>query len=442
MAIRLKHKCNLCGKAFEFAYLLKRHCNGKMGKCKIIEKLKDDEVEGDFVFEDDTTNDEEEQYNLVDKEKDNLSNEIELEKNKINITTPNQCSKCKKVFQYNSSAKRHERLNRCKLIETPVTPSSTKSDLLEERIKSLEQKIISLQTELKETKEYMSSNTLNASGTVITTTHNIDNKTINNTYNDNRTTTVINYINPLGLEDISFLKIKDILHIFSKGDDISHIITTMTELIYSKKENLNFLKKNLNKTTIQYVDDTHKMKKIHESQFKLIFRRIVVETIIKLIHCHKNELHENTLDVYVNIVEKLDNILSSLETEKNKVQLKDEAVLNQVITTTIDNVLRDVDNAMHDYINLLQQYPETMRLNRRESIKARGKHYEAIDEFKIPPKTQLALEDTKNLYIAKERIKDKIKTLLDEGSARILSNVISKEDIARLTNDVIDTSSY
>jgi hypothetical protein len=237
------------------------------------------------------------------------------------------------------------------------------------------------------------------------------------------------------LEDISFLKIKDILSIFSKGDDISHIITTMTELIYSKKDNINFLKQNLNKSTIQYITDNHEMKAVHEVKFKELFRRVVVETIIKVIHKYKNELTIDTLYMYVNIVEKLDNILTSLEAEKNKVQIKDEILLNQVINTTIDQVLRSVDKAFNEYLLLMKQNPDIKKKNYKTSQKTKVETLQIINEFKYPPRDELiVLENSTNLYIAKERAKSKIQKQLSDSLAKVYDRIITSEDIARREN--------
>lgn len=278
--------------------------------------------------------------------------------------------------------------------------------------------------------------------TTTTTIDNTDNSNIAVTnsgtiYNDNskntNITNVIQYINPIGLEDISFLKLKDIMTIFSKGNDISHIISTLTELIYSIPSNINFLKQNLNKATIKYLNDKHEVKAIHESKFKESFRRVIVDSLIKLIHKYKNHLHIDSLDSYVNIAENLDNIILSLEIEKKKSK-QDESILNQVVNTTIDQVLRTEDKAFYEYVYLINKNPDIKKRNYKASQRTKCESTQIINEFKYPPKDPLAIEDSTNLFVAKERAKTKIQQKISDSLAKVYDRIVTSEDIARREN--------
>jgi hypothetical protein len=488
MAIRLRNVCPICGKGFQFNYLLRRHREGVKSLCAVQEYLKPGETfepPADLYDDDDKANsdhvvesDDEFKANIkIDKD---LSNEVKLKKkikNRIRTDNKLKCPKCNKEFKHCSSKSRHIKENKCTvnliipaIPVNPVNPVnkhelSNDNELLQpnraielsnEQVQDisifqqlvkrideltyknnlLENKNNLLETELKKHNIIVPSiNSDNSNPNISISGNIISGNIISNNihYTDNTKITKITniiYKCPLGLEDISFLKLKDIIYIFSKGDDISHIITTMTELIYSKGDNINFLKQNLNKTTIQYIDDNHEIKAVHESKFKELFRRVVVETIIKLIHRYKNEVHVNTLDMYINIAERLDNIILSLETEKNKVQFKDELILIQVVNTTIDQVLRSVDKAFIEYLHIIKTNPDVKVNNSSISKKSRREHNTILAEFKLPPK-QLAIEDATNLYTAKNRSKAKIEQLLTNGIENVLMKVTTSEDIDR-----------
>ena len=65
MTVRLKYKCQICSKAFEFQYLVLRHQKRKNSKCIIPEKLEDGEIEPNFDMSSSST----ESDDFVDTEK-------------------------------------------------------------------------------------------------------------------------------------------------------------------------------------------------------------------------------------------------------------------------------------------------------------------------------------------------------------------------------------
>ncbi len=131
------------------------------------------------------------------------------------------------------------------------------------------------------------------------------------------------------------------------------------------------------------------------------------------------------------IVEKLDNILTSLEEEKNKVQIKYEILLNQVINTTIDQVLRSVDKAFNEYLLLMKQNPDIKKNNYKLARKTRYNHNNIIAEFRIPPLEYSAIEANTNLYVVKEKSKTKIQNYITAGVENVLMKVTTSEDIKR-----------
>jgi hypothetical protein len=364
MAVRLKYKCQICSKAFEFQYLVLRHQKRKNSTCIIPEKLEDGEIEPVFDMSSSST----ESDDFVDTEKfvgTGDATKIKIESKFLSTKSVNEkkiknikatkeikkskdlkCEKCEREFTHYKSKLRHIKNNSCNFKTINIENISVVSEDLpdkqeiHEEIKDVHLPTLdSVQIDLYKRIEYITTkldlivNILESKNikvdspkvtkkssstfadlislpelpyiinptTTTTTIDNTDNSNIAVTnsgtiYNDNskntNITNVIQYINPIGLEDISFLKLKDIMTIFSKGNDISHIISTLTELIYSIPSNINFLKQNLNKATIKYLNDKHEVKAIHESKFKESFRRVIVDSLIKLIHKYKNHLHK------------------------------------------------------------------------------------------------------------------------------------------------------
>lgn len=269
---------------------------------------------------------------------------------------------------------------------------------------------------------------------------NANNNTINShnktMINSNNNITMINnqYISPLGLEDMSFIQAKDTLKIFEKGNNITHIINTLCDLLYSNAKNQNFFKLNLSRSNVEYLNDKHNLMSIHESQFRKLFTQILIENLIRVIYESKNTLDVQNLQFCVNIVDNLDKIIKKLEREKTKFDIKNQTELYQAVSTNIASMFRKFDKTLPEYIKFLADNPDIHKENKKLSRKIKKDLFNANNEFNFPP---IENNDAKHLYIAKGAYLEK----QNASTQRILDKVYDDMKSSS-NNDDIDISAY
>ena len=113
--------CELCGKEFNFPYLLLRHLN-KKNPC-IYKKLSEKNLEHDKLKH--KNNDVENKNNDVENKNDDVENKNDdVENKKDNVNKIIECERCKKIFKTKHGLKYHSKI--CKGVNSLTCPTCYK----------------------------------------------------------------------------------------------------------------------------------------------------------------------------------------------------------------------------------------------------------------------------------------------------------------------------
>ena len=208
--------------------------------------------------------------------------------------------------------KRHQR-EHCLSI-----PNKIKKKLLEKynknrkHIKSLEvAKTTNINTNINNTN---SNNTTN-------------NQINNNTINNNITNNVTIKINPLGQENIDFLKKEEIITIINR---CYMAIPDLIMKIHNRKENMNFFIPNFNKKTMAYLDKNNEIK---YNDYNEICEKIINNNIKRLgtyFKDHKQELESHIKNRMKKVIqENNDEVLNSKYIDNIKYYLMNKSRKNK-----------------------------------------------------------------------------------------------------------------
>ena len=336
-----------------------------------------------------------------------------------------QCPTCCRIFKHYQSKMRHLKKNKCKktekegeetvskmLIELKQyisdihagkivhpqianTPPSS-GEIIYINAKALSNVNSTISKDMVNSTE--NNNTINNTNTNTNT-----NSTTNSTVNSHNkiTNNIIQYISPLGLEDMSFIQAKDTLKIFEKGNNITHIVNNLCNILYSKAENQNFFKRNLSRCNVEYLNEKHELVNVHESTFKEIFTQLLIENLIRLLYDSKNIINLTELQCFVYIVDNLDKVIKKLEYAKNKLDTKNKSELNSAIASNVETMFRSFEKHIPEYIKFLADNPEILRCNRKSSRIARRGKSTAITEFLEAPPNADTSQLSNHLYLAK-----------------------------------------
>lgn len=479
--------CQICEKKFKYPALLKRHQNSVKRHCEPVIKKSQREILFGSPDDDDrdqfgiklpeTTGEPPETPETIHENKneespdsiptsrespdsiptpfDNLNlssfsptQNIFLNSNndqKIKNTKIFQCPTCCRIFKHYQSRNNHLKKNRCKktekeggetiskmLIELKqyisdihagkiVHPQIANTPPSSDEIIYINAKALS-NVNSTVSKDMVNSTENNNTITTNTNTDSITNSTVNS--HNKITNNIIQYISPLGLEDMSFIQAKDTLKIFEKGNNITHIVNNLCNILYSKAENQNFFKRNLSRCNVEYLNEKHELVNVHESTFKEIFTQLLIENLIRLLYDSKNIINLTELQCFVYIVDNLDKVIKKLEYAKNKLDTKNKSELNSAIASNVETMFRSFEKHIPEYIKFLADNPEILRCNRKSSrIAKRGKS-SAITEFLEAPPNSDTSQLSNHLYLAKNAFIERQNEATSAAILRALEGIL------------------
>jgi hypothetical protein len=234
-----------------------------------------------------------------------------------------RCNTCKKKFIQKSSLYRHQRTINCGNSNATPTQSTTPSTI----------PVTQSQTNINNTNTN-------------TNSHNTTNNTIiNNT--DNSNNTIIQHINPFGLEDVRTIPISEMKTILNSGPEAGlHII----KAIYNKIENKNFYKPNISRSEVACLNEDLKLTIYKSREFADAFFDRCIALLHHMLYLCKHEFTSMSIKyIYDNIEyiestmrteiydKKLQNIIES-EFRNNNLDTKDR------IKNFIKKVKEDIDS--------------------------------------------------------------------------------------------------
>lgn len=206
-------------------------------------------------------------------------------------------------------------------------------------------------------------NTINATNT--TNTNNTTNTT-NNINNDNKVVNVT-FIYPFGYEDLSHLTSKQMINILAS----SNCLVSVLEAVYSRLENKNFHKRNLNRNTITTIDKERGIKVLNTKDFekelleKLLFllqrifflcrhelsinNQILIWSKIQIII--KNTDDNKILNCISNMIEMNSEKKITDLFNKCKQQFDDDNLKNNAIKL-VSNIVDEINNFTDDLKNV------------------------------------------------------------------------------------------
>ena len=292
------HICFRCSKEFKFPYLLKRH-NERKYPCKVVENgfLEKEPLR--------TTQNHSEPLRTTQNHLESLA--IVSSEKKTNCEYCNQNINKKML-------KRHQR-EHCLSI-----PNKIKKKLLEKYNKNRKH-IKSL--EVAKTTNINTNTNINNTNSNNTTNNQINNNTINN----NITNNVTIKINPLGQENIDFLKKEEIITIINR---CYMAIPDLIMKIHNRKENMNFFIPNFNKKTMAYLDKNNEIK---YNDYNEICEKIINNNIKRLgtyFKDHKQELESHIKNRMKKVIqENNDEVLNSKYIDNIKYYLMNKSRKNK-----------------------------------------------------------------------------------------------------------------
>jgi len=340
----LETTCENCGKDFITKARLKRHHLNKFKCNKIIKEDTTDKNTNDYssrpinpefiINQIKYSNFDIEEVSLIMAYLEDYKNDI-LEKTQLDDVIT--CDNCGKEFTQKKSLYRHQRLNRCK----PSQVSQSRG--------------FSLDDILNHTKDTTINNITGNNNT--TNTNNTIN--VDNSRNINITNLFIN-VNPLGLESIDHISIRDFKNIFTNME------TIMDKLCYHifnrHVPNISFYKNNLNKQIVSYLNKNLEIKLEDEKVFLHKLLAFLDDLCIQLFHNFRDQLSEDELIKYMcNLVEYQTIVSSDYDhditknTKSRLSRLLDYAFRNKDIKMAIQNLIKQLKTDIQAKTQLINQ---------------------------------------------------------------------------------------
>ena len=286
------------------------------------------------------------------------------------------CPDCKKIFNFPSRLKLHfENVIHCKKTEEYISSFFLSTKIINNfncnKCNFTFVQKSSLNRHLKNSNCSQQHTTpLPSTVPIIQTINNTNNtNNNNNTININNNNTIIQHINPFGLEDVRTIPIPEMKKILSSGENAGFNII---KAIYSKLENKNFYKPNISRPEIAFLNIDFNLTICKNKEFcDALFDRCIALlhhmlylckthfTTTSIRHIYDNIEHiENTMRTEI-YEQKLQNIIDS-EFRNNNLNTKDkikkfiqETKTNndskELSQTQIDNTLLLEDNSNIEY---------------------------------------------------------------------------------------------
>jgi len=412
--------CKFCKKDFITKTRLKRH---QANKLKCNKNIEDNKIE----------------TNSIDKSK-NITKPINLESLRDQITDSNldieeislliayledykndilentreydiTCGNCGIQFTQKKSLYRHARLNRCKSKESSRTEGIALDDIL------------------NHSRDRINTNINGNNNTTNTTnTTNID-----NSRNINITNFFIN-VNPLGLESINHISIRDFKSIFT---NIETIMDKLSYHIFNRHvPNISFYKNNLNKQIVSYLNKNLEIKLIDEKVFLNKLRDFLEDLCIQLFHNFRDQLSEDELIQYMRNLVEYQNIVSSdyehyitKKTKSSLSRLLEYAFRNKDIKMAIDNLIKQLKTDIQTKMQLIKEhkYEDTKRCEISNEF-----YKKDIDDNIIDGKDS---NNHKLLYVLRHKAKKANENADKECNKRILKKNIESINFSSGTHD-------
>ena len=333
--------CKFCEKDFITKTRLKRHhsnkikCNKKNNednKTKNNDNNESSNITNNINIE--SLRDQIKNSNLDIEEISLLIAYLEDYKNDIlenTLTDDITCDNCGKHFAHKQSLYKHIRLNRCKN-KKPIQSGLG----------------ISLDDILNHSNDAKITNIVGDNNIT-----NIDNsRRINNFF--------IN-VNPLGLESIDHISIRDFKNIFTNME------TIMDKLCYHifnrHVPNISFYKNNLNKQIVSYLNKNLEIKLMDEKIFLNKLRDFLEDLCIQLFHNFRDQLSEDELIQYMRNLVEYQNIVSSdyehhitKNTKSSLSRLLDYAFRNKEIKMAIENLIKQLKCDIQAKTQLIKEH--------------------------------------------------------------------------------------
>lgn len=403
--------CEDCNKDFITKTRLKRHKANKIKCNKNNEHLVKPNIENDskqvsFDFIRNHTKNSNldiEELSLIIAYLEDYKNDI-LENSQIEDIT---CDNCGKEFTQRKSLYRHMRMNRCKSKDSVKTSGGISLD-----------DILNYPSHIK-------INNIKGDNNNIT---NIDNSQhINNNYFIN--------VNPLGLESIDHISIRDFKNIFN---NIESIMDKLCYQIFNRHvPNISFYKNNLNKQIVSYLNKNLEIKLMDEKVFLNKLRDFLEDLCIQLFHNFRDQLSEDELLHYMRNLVEYQNIVSSdyehyitKNTKSSLSRLLDYAFRNKEIKMAIESLIKQLKSDIAAKTQLIKE-------NKFED----SKRCEISDEF-YKKNVDLNNIDYKNsnncklLYVLRHKAQDENEKANKEQNKRVLKkNIESINFKTEITNE-------
>ena len=252
------------------------------------------------------------------------------------------CDNCGKQYLHRQSLYKHVKLNRCKAKDSRQSGGISLDDIL-----------------------HLSSDTLNTNTNTningnnnTSNTNNITN--IDNSRNINITNLFIN-VNPLGLESIDHISIRDFKNIFT---NVETIMDKLSYHIFNRHvPNISFYKNNLNKQIVSYLNKNLEIKLIDEKVFLNKLRDFLEDLCILLFHNFRDQLSEDELIKYMRNLVEYQNFVSSdyehyiTKNSKNSLsRILDYAFRNKDIKMAIDNLIKQLKTDIQAKTQLIKEH--------------------------------------------------------------------------------------
>ena len=245
-----------------------------------------------------------------------------------------RCNTCKKTFIQKSSLYRHQRTINCgnSNATQSTTPSST---------------------------PVTQSQTINNNNTN-TNSHNTTNNTIiNNT--DNSNNTIIQHINPFGLEDVRTIPISEMKTILNSGPEAGlHII----KAIYTKIENKNFYKPNIARSEVAFLNEDLKLTIYKSREFADAFFDRCIALLHHMLYLCKHEFTSASIKCIYDNIEYIETTMRTEIYDKKLQSIIESEFRNNNLDTKdrIKNFIKKIREETDSKDNSLLQIKNTLTL--------------------------------------------------------------------------------
>jgi hypothetical protein len=235
------------------------------------------------------------------------------------------------------------------------------------------------------------------------------NNNSNNTNTDNSTNTIntlaapidleknpaYKHINPVGCEDLSFITEEQLDYIYMDTDNST---AKLLDIIYSKRENRNFTKDNVNKPDMKYYSKRLQVDYMQEYDFvEQLTQQRMLNFHLRLIHTFKHKISFEKFTNYFRRIITIERIFDDFDIEAAKSKSHASA-----IKSVINQLSRDkrITRDMCEFFKLIEENAMI-----KAETEARIKLYEqlessAVVEYETREKQQpmRLLSEQRNLY--------------------------------------------